>query len=217
MRSGTATASRSASTSRRLFAALAIAALAGAARPAAAGSPFATIQGHLTLGYVQLASIGDPAVNPLAPSEKAKPPSGGSLGFGAGVDIPVRGPLRAGVDVGFDLLGSTIVESGSLSADVEYSLFEALALLHWQPPQGPWRVSVGPGLFHPRADLSSSGPVAFAYLAVDENAPGAALNVELVSGRPESLLRAGLEVGIRRIWLSDQNWTVALARLTVHY
>lgn len=213
MKSRMATASPSASTNRRLL--VAALALAMAASRAEAG-PLSKIEGHLALGYGQLVSIGDPAVNPLVASEKQKPPGGGSLGIGAGVDVPVSGWLRAGVDIGFNLLGSQVVESGSLSADVDYSLFEALALLHWLPPSGPWRVSVGPGLFHPRTDLTSSGPVQFGYLAVDENAPGASLSVEWVSRRP-SLVRGGLELGVRRIWLTDQSWTVAVARLMVHY
>ena len=175
--------------------------LAVGARPVAAGSPFASIQGHLAGGYVQLVNAGSP---------------GGSLGFGAGVDFPVRGPLRAGVDIAFDLLGSSLVERGSLSADVEYSVFEVTGLLHWVPPSGPFRISAGPGLFHGRADLSSSGPVAFEDLAVDETAPGGALSVELLSRR-ESLLRAGLELGVRTLWMSEQTWTLSVARLTVHY
>jgi hypothetical protein len=109
-----------------------------------------------------------------------------------------------------------LVERGSLSADVDYSVFEVVALLHWVPPAGPWRISAGPGLFHGRADLSSSGPVAFGDLAVDETNAGAALSVELLSRR-ESLLRAGVELGARTMWMSHETWTLALGRLTVHY
>jgi len=159
------------------------------------------LRGHLAVGYAKLLNRGAP---------------GGSMMVGAGVDLPVRGTLRAGADVGFALLGSRIVERGSLAADLDYSLFEAVAFAHWKPPDGPLRVSLGPGLFHVRADLSSSGPAAFSDLAVEETAPGAALGVTLMTRR-ESLLRAGFELGVRAVWLPDGTWTVALGRLTVHY
>src|SRR5262245_54280886 len=120
MRSAMAIASRSASISRRLVG-IAMLALLPAAHGPATASPLGAIEGHLGLGYGQLVSIGDPAANPLAVNEKQKAPGGGSLGVGAGVDFPVRGSLRAGVDIGFDLLGSTVVESGSQSADVDFS------------------------------------------------------------------------------------------------
>ena len=170
-----------------------------AARPAVALS-LSEVGGHLGVGYAQLLNENTP---------------GGSLGFGAGVDIPVLPSLRAGVDLGFDLLGSQVVERGSYSADVEYSLFEAFALLHWVPTKA-WRVSLGPGLAHARADLSSSAPVAFEDLAVSEAAPGGSFSIQWLMGS-QSPLRVGVEVGARTAWMESETWTVMLGRLMVHY
>lgn len=168
---------------------------------AAAGPSLDSIRGHFGLGYAQLMNTGSP---------------GGSLGFGAGLDLPVRKSLRFGVDIGFELLGSQVVERDSvLSADLEYSLFETFALLHWIPRE-PWRISIGPGLVHSRADLSSSSPVAFGDLAVDETAPGGALSLQWLTGGATPL-RAGLEVGVRTAWMEHGTWTVMVGRVTVHY
>ncbi len=214
----TATASRSASTSRGRIAALRAAARRIAARmiaallaaaslpaavvPAAAGPRLESFQGHLAIGYAKLLNPGSP---------------GGSLAIGAGVDYPVHAGLRAGVDVGFLLLGSQVFERGSLAAELDHSVFEALALVHWTPSRGPiGLVSVGPGLFHARADLSSSGPAAFSDLAVEETAPGAAINLTAIARR-SSPVKAGFEFGVRALWLPNETWTVAVGGLTVHY
>ncbi|HZM28140.1 MAG TPA: hypothetical protein VFB89_12325 [Gemmatimonadales bacterium] len=170
-----------------------------AARPAAALT-LEQVGGHFGFGYGQLLNDDPPA---------------GSLAFGAGVDIPVLPSLRAGIDLGFDLLGSRVEERGSVSADVEYSMFEVFGLLHWTP-RDAWRLSMGPGLVHARGDLSSSGPVAFEDLAVNEAAPGGSLSVQWLMGS-KSPLRVGVEAGVRTAWMESETWTVMLGRLMVHY
>src|SRR5947209_2370509 len=84
----------------------------------APAAPLSDLQGHLALGYAKLFATDAP---------------GGSLSVGAGLDLPVSGPFRAGVDVGYHLLGTRTVERGSFFASVDYSVFEADLLAHWQP------------------------------------------------------------------------------------
>src|SRR5262245_13409374 len=72
----------------------------------AASRPIDPMRGHLSLGYAQLFITDAP---------------GGSLSITGGVDFPVASRLRAGVDLGYNLLGSRSVERGSLSTNVSYS------------------------------------------------------------------------------------------------
>lgn len=224
MRFRMVTASRSASTSSGLTAAvrslrrMAAGAARGApvvallaalllAAPAGAESGGGSMRGHLGLGYAKL-------LNPDSP--------GGSFAIGAGVEFPLRrgsgaGDLSAGLDLGFDLLGSDIHESGSLTAELDHSLLEILGLVHWIPPRGPiGRVSLGPGLFHARADLNSAGPLAFSDLPVNETAPGMAMAIGVLP-RGDKPVKVGFEIGVRTVWLAEGTWTVGLGRLTVHY
>ena len=134
MKCKTATASRSASTSSVRPALIALIALFGAlaAEPAAAALSWSDLHGHMGLGYAKLLNSGSPA---------------GSLAIGAGAELPLRSNLSAGVDLGFSLLGSQTFERGSLNADLDYSMFEALLLLHYAPERGPIaRISFGPGV-----------------------------------------------------------------------
>lgn len=189
------------SASARLAAWLLPAALAFAA-PALAESRLETLRGHLGLGYAKLLNSGSP---------------GGSLAIGAGVEYPLRPSLSAGADVGFALLGNQIFERGSLTAELDHSLFEALALLHWTPPRGPiGRVSVGPGVFHARASLNSQGPAEFSDLPIEETTGGMALSLGVLPRR-QALVKAGFELGLRTVWLQHGTWTMGLGRLTVHY
>jgi len=164
----------------------------------------ASASGHLSIGYSKLFVTNAP---------------GGSLSIGGGVDIPAFENVRAGLDLGFHLLGSRTVVRGSLFTNVDYSLFEAVAFAHWTPENlGPiGRVSIGPGLMNARADLSSSGGgVAFSDLAVSDFAPGVALDVTLIKRAP-ALVKVGFVAGVRFAFLSDDTWKIATARLTFHY
>src|SRR5689334_5510365 len=120
--------------------AIAAALLLGAG-PAAARPRLADLRGHLMLGYAKLFAGQSPA---------------GSLSIGAGIEHPLRANLDAGVDVGYHLLGTRTLVQGTLSSGLDYSVVEALALLHWvTPARGPQVIlSGGPGLFVARANLA---------------------------------------------------------------
>ena len=111
------------------------------------------------------------------------------------------------------------MERGSLVAGVDYSVFEAVAFLHWIPERlGPVGiVSVGPGLMSARAELSTSGGGAgFSDLAVEKLAPAAALDVTLIQ-RSNAPVRVGIELGTRVGFLPSDTWTLATARVAFHY
>jgi hypothetical protein len=176
-----------------------------ATAPRASAITPADLQGHVALGYAKL-------FVPDAP--------GGSLSVAAGLDLPVAGPLRAGVDVGYHLLGTRTVERGSFFASVDYSVFEADLLVHWLPTgAGPVaRVSFGPALISAHADLStaSGGGAAFSDLAVSESAPGVVGEVSLLPHR-DMPVKLGLELGARTAFLAHDTWTVADVRVIAHY
>ena len=186
------------------FAAAALASLALLAPPAGAEGRLQKLRGHLGVGYAKLFS--DPA-------------PGGSFSMAAGVDYPVAASWKAGVALGYELLGGQVVERGSQVASVDYSMLEMLALAHWESPRlGPvCRISFGPGLFSPRADLATSaGGASFSDLAVDGVVPGIALGGTLMRRR-DSPVRIGLEVGLRIVFLEGETWNLALASLAFHY
>jgi hypothetical protein len=162
------------------------------------------VRGNLSIGYSKLFIADAPA---------------GNLSGAGGLDYPVTGPLRVGLEVGLHLLGSRAVERGSLLANVDYSLFEVVAFAHWTPHGlGPiGRISVGPALMSARGELSTSGGgAAFSDLAVEEVAPGAALDVTVIS-RSASPVRVGLEVGGRYAFLDGDDWSIGSVRVTFHY
>lgn len=190
---------------------LAVAAVLLLGTPAAGrAAALGRMGGHLSVGYGQLTIAGAP---------------GGSISFTAGVDLPLRPTLKAGIDLGYDLLGSNTVDRGSLSATVSYSTFEAVAFVHWLPQHlGPvGRVSVGPMLMAAHADISAAaGGAGFSDLAVGETAPGVAGEITLISHSVPASgkappVRVGLQLGGREGFLSDETWTVFSARLTIHY
>jgi hypothetical protein len=186
---------------RAAILAVAMLPLGGAMARASGITPFG---GHMSVGYGQLMISGAP---------------GGSVSFSGGVDYPVVPSLRLGIDVGYDLLGSSSVDRGSLSATVSYSAFELVGFAHWLPTHlGPLhRVSVGPMLMAAHGDLSAAaGGAGFSDLAVAETAPGAALQLTAMPGKP-SPVRVGLELGARVGFLKSENWTVLSARLSLHY
>ena len=174
-----------------------------AAGRAHADSWVAPFRGHLGVGWTKL-------FTPDAPA--------GSLSFGTGIDYPVRPTVRLGIDVGYDLLGSRIVEQGSLVADLNYSAIELFALAHWQPSwAGPiGRISAGPGVVAARVTQSSSGAASFESFTVDEVAGALAGSVTLMSRHPAPV-RVGLEIDGRYAWLSDTHWPLFGLKLVVHY
>ncbi len=188
----------------RIVAALVVLGMVAVA-PVVRAAPFSDLQGHLAVGYAKLFS-GD------AP--------GGSLSVGAGLDLPIVRGLRAGIDIGYHLLGTRTVERGSFFASVDYSVFEVDALAHWQPPSaGPLaRVSLGPGLVAAHADLStaSGGGAAFSDLAVSETAPAIVGQLSFMTRRATPV-RMGVEVGVRTAFLERDNWTVGDLRVVAHY
>jgi hypothetical protein len=159
--------------------------------------------GHLSFGYSKLFIEDAP---------------GGSMSAAAGIDFPVRGQWRAGVDIGFHLLGSRTVEQGSLSSGVDYSMLEAVALAHWIVDRGALgRISLGGGVMSARADLAAAaGGAAFSGYAVEEVAPGAALDVTVMKPST-SPVRAGLMASTRIAFLPEETWTVASLKLAVFY
>jgi hypothetical protein len=177
--------------------------LAGAPR-AAAASALDAFNGHLSIGYARLFATDAP---------------GGNFSFAAGVDRPLAGDFRAGLDVGVHLLGSRTVIRGSLVATLDYTTLDAVLFAHWIPrglgPVG--RVSFGPALISARAELSSSGGgAAFGDLAVEQVAPGFAVDVTLIRRRAAPV-RVGLELGVRHAFLDREDWTTGTARLAFHY
>jgi hypothetical protein len=177
------------------------------ASPATAGLEFSDVHGHMTLGFSHL-FVSDTTNTP-----------GGSVSFGAGADIPIHHRLRAGIDVGYHLLGSQTLVQGSLSSGIDYSLFEAIAFLHWSPlDHGPDLViSVGPGLFHTKAELAASSVgLAFTPYAVNETRVGGALFVTALRRKPTPV-RPGFVVGVRVIPLEGVTWTVVSAGIALSY
>ena len=160
--------------------------------------------GHLAVGYAKLFATKAP---------------GGSMSFTGGVDYPVSPGFRAGFDLGFHLLGSRSEVRGSAVATVDYSMFEAVAFAHWIPSTlGPLgRLSFGPALLVAHADLSASaGGAGFSDLAVEDVAPGVAIDATLIS-RSSAPVRVGLELGGRLGFVEPEHWKLATARLAIHY
>jgi hypothetical protein len=168
---------------------------------------FADVRGHLAIGFAHLAT-----------SDSTDTP-GGSITIGAGADIPVGGRFRAGIDVGYHLLGSKTLEQGSLTSGIDYSVFEVLALAHWSPlSSGPELiVSGGPGFFSAKGELAATSVGAvFTPLAVNEAGPGAGLNLTVTRRKPTPV-RVGFEGAFRWIPLESSTWTVYSARIVLLY
>jgi hypothetical protein len=184
-----------------LVLAIAGAALAPVAR---AEGRLAKMRGYMEVGYAKLLS---------------DPSPGGSFSMGAGVDYPVGDRFRIGLAFGYELLGTKTVERGSFAAEVDYSMVEVLALTHWTPTfLGPLhRITLGPGIFNPQGILNvQAGGAGFSDLAVNEWAPGFALDGTLIQGHVTPV-RVGLETGIRVAYLKGATWTTAQIRLAFHY
>jgi len=207
--------------SRVLWRTLVLLALLLVTAPACAAVRLGDMTGHLSIGYVTRVTHfwiyrNRPAVFPLFIVDLGT--AGSGLSLAAGLDYPVAPSLRAGLDVGYDLLGSQTVQRGSLFGAVDYSAFEATAYLHWLPQRGPVRrVSLGPGLVSAHGDLSvTGGGAAFSDLAVHETAGAIAAQITLIPGKPAPV-KLGFELGGRRAFLAGDDWTLVSARVTVHY
>lgn len=183
--------------------------------PGVASAGFPEWNGHLGIGYTKLFVHGrDQALE----GEEAPQTPAGSLSLAGGVDYPITSSLRAGIDIGYHLLGSLTHVRGSLFATVDYSVFDVALLAHWTPPAGPVaRVSLGPALVSAHADLSTGGGgAAFSDLAVAETVPGVAFEATLMK-RAAAPVKVGLSLGARMGWLEHENWTLATGRFVFHY
>jgi hypothetical protein len=171
--------------------------------PACAAAQFGGLGGHFSIGYAKLVTTDAPA---------------GSISMGAGLDYPLARTLRAGLDLCYDLLGSTTFERDGNFAAVDYSAFEVTAFLHWLPEQGPVRrVSLGPALVNAQGVLSATGGGAgFSDLAVHETAGAVAAQVTLMKAKPAPV-KLGLELGGRLAFMAGEDWTLLRVRATVHY
>lgn len=182
-------------------------ALSAWAVPCAAALRLDDLQGRLAIGFAHVTS-----------SDTSRTPAG-SLSIGAGLDVPVGRGLRAGLGVGYHLLGSRTLVQGTLSSGLDYSAFEALALVHWSPgTRGPLLVvSGGPGLFIVRAALAATSVGAtFSPQAIEATRAGGALGL-LVTRRRESPVRVGFEAGLRVVPLESSTWTLLTARIAMLY
>jgi hypothetical protein len=180
--------------------------LAGAV-PCSGALRLADVSGHLAIGFTHLSS-----------SDTTSTP-GGSLSIAGGVDVPVSARLRAGLDLGYHLLGTRTLVQGSLTSGLDYSVFEVLALVHWTPlDRGPQLiVSGGPGLFAARASLAATSVgLAFTPQAIDETRAGGALSLAVTRRRP-SPVRVGIEAGLRIVPLESTTWTLASVRIAMRY
>jgi hypothetical protein len=189
--------------SRVLWMALALLTLLAVPASVSAAARFSEVGGHLSIGYAKLSTADA---------------SGGSISMGAGLDYPLAPTLRAGLDLGYDLLGSQTVQRYGYSAAVDYSALEVTAFLHWLPQQGPVRrVSLGPALVNGQRVLSvTGGSAGFADLAGPFTAGAVAAQITLMKAKPAPV-KLGLEFGGRLAFLAGKDWTLLSVRATVHY
>ena len=160
-------------------------------------------KGRLALGFGHLFAGTTPA---------------GGISVAAGLDYPV-GMVRVGPELGYHLLGTRSLTSGSLTANLDYSLFEADVLARWSPTHaGPLRrVSFGPALMAVSAQVSSSS--AGLYFEKDQVSavwPGWALNLAWVPARATAAA-VGFELGAHMAVQGKQTWTVATTRFLLVY
>lgn len=195
--------------SRVLWRTLALFALLLVPAPASAAARFGEVGGHFSIGYAKMSAT-DASGLSVSP--------GGSMSMGAGLDYPLAPTLRAGLDLGYDLLGTRTFPRGSNSAGVDYSVFGVTAFLHWLPQRSlVRRVSLGPALVNAHGVLSvTSGGAGFTDLAVHESAGAVALQVTLMPVKPAPV-KLGLELGGRRAFMARGDWTLLSVRATVHY
>lgn len=190
---------------RRAMLPLLLAALAACcAAPASAGMRLDEWKGHLSVGYGRVFS------DSLAP--------GGSISAAVGLEYPIASRWRLGPTAAFNLLGSSIVRRGSVTAGLDYSMFDAALLATYLPARGPFaRLSIGPGVASARAELAVAGGGAlFRDLPVGEVRPELAAEATLMSRRP-SIVAIGAELGLRVVPVEQGTWTLVTARFAVHF
>lgn len=195
--------------SRVLWRELVLLALFLVPAPASAAARFSEAGGHFSIGYAKL-STADGSGGSISP--------GGSMSMGAGLDYPLTPTLRAGLDLGYDLLGSQTVQRDGNSAAVDYSALEVTAFLHWLPQRGPVRrVSLGPALVNGQRILSTTGgSTGFGGLAGPVTAGAVTAQITLMKAKPAPV-KLGLELGGRLAFLPGADWTLLSVRATVHY
>lgn len=161
-------------------------------------------RGHVSFGYGHLSSDG------FAPT--------GSISVAGGVDYPVTPTFRVGPVIGYSLLGSYDVTRGSITAGLDYSLFDVALQAHWLPAHGPIsRVSFGPGVAAARTALQvGGGGAGFLDLAVDELRPEVAFDVSALPRRMK-VVAVGLEAGVRYVPVKRVDWLLSTVRFTIHY
>jgi len=190
---------------RRCRSLLVLLALTCVAIPAHAGAMrLEPWRGHVSLGYGRLSS------DAYAP--------GGSIAVAGGVDYPVSPALRVGPVIGFALLGTYDITRGSITAGLDYSLFDVALQAHWLPAAGPIsRVSFGPGFAAARTALQvGGGGAGFLDLAVDEVRPELAFDVSALPRRMK-VVAVGLEAGVRYVPVRRTDWWLSTLRFTIHY
>lgn len=190
---------------RRIRSFLVLLALACLVQPAHAGAMrLEPWRGHVSLGYGRLSS------DAFAP--------GGSISVAGGVDYPVSPSFRVGPTIGYSLLGTYDVTRGSITAGLDYSLFDVALQAHWLPAKGPIsRVSFGPGFGAARTSLQvGGGGAGFLDLAVDEVRPELALDVSALPRRMK-IVAIGLEAGVRYVPVKRVSWLLSTLRFTIHY
>jgi len=184
---------------------LLLAALAACcAVPASAGMRLEQWKGHLSVGYGRVFS------DSLAPA--------GSISAAVGLEYPIASRWRLGPVAAFNLLGSSIVRRGSVTAGLDYSMFDAALLATYLPARGPFtRLSIGPGVASARAELAVAGGGAlFRDLPVGEVRPEFAAEATLMSRR-QTIVAIGAELGLRVVPVEQGTWTLMTARLAVHF
>ncbi len=190
----------------RILAALTMLAIAVAAPAGAhAGLRLDRWKGHVAVGFAHVVS------DSLAPT--------GSFSTSAGVEYPLSAKWRVGPAMSFDLLGSSTVQRGSIVAGLDYSMFEAAMLFTYLPQKGPFsRISIGPGLASPRAELSvAAGGLGFRDLTVGELRPEFAIDGTIMS-RHMPTVAVGAELGARVVPIpSKSTWTLLTARMAIHF
>lgn len=177
---------------------------AGCAAPASAGMRLDAWKGRLSVGYARVFS------DTLAPA--------GSISAAIGLEYPLSSRWRLGPTAAFNLLGSSVVSRGSVTAGLDYSMFDAALLATYLPARGPFaRLSIGPGIASARAELAVAGGGAlFRDLPVGEVRPELAAEATLMSRRP-AILAVGAELGLRVVPVEQGTWTLMTARLAVHF
>ena len=189
-----------------------IAAVALVAAALAAGAPHARAamrldawRGHVAIGFAHVVA------------DSLDPP--GSLSFSAGVDYPLAKGWRVGPTITLSLLGSSNLTRGSITAGLDYSMFDAALLFTRTPAHGPVaRWSVGPGVASPQVALTlAAGGAGFRDVALGEIRPELAADASFLPRRM-TIVAVGGELSARVVPIPGRaTWNLLAARLAIHY